>query len=234
MPKTDGPSDEKKERTGQFRLYEEYVRPTEPEVLAAASQARERMNRRRSVRDFSPEPVPKAVIEQCLLAASSAPSGANQQPWQFVAVRDPAIKARIREAAEAEERRFYQDRASKAWLEDLAPLGTDSHKPFLETAPWLIAVFAQKWHVDSLGVKHKHYYVNESVGLATGLLIAALHEAGLASLTHTPSPMAFLREVLQRPDTERPFLLLVTGYPAPETKVPDIKRKSLSEFATFR
>lgn len=191
------------------------------------------LNRRRSVRSFAPRPVPRALIESALLAASSAPSGANQQPWSFVAVSDPDTKASIRRAAEAEEQRFYNDRASQAWLDDLAPLGTDANKPFLEIAPWLIAIFGQKWSVAADGGKNKHYYVNESVGIATGMLIATLHQIGLVTLTHTPSPMGFLRKVLGRPATERPFLLLVVGYPAPDAQVPDIGRKGLDDIATF-
>lgn len=202
-------------------------------MLARAAALNERCQRRRSVREFAPDPVPRTLIEQCLLAASSAPSGANQQPWQFVVVTDPQTKRQIREAAEAEERRFYEDRASQAWLDDLAPLGTDANKPFLEIAPCLIAIFGEKWHYDATGDKQKHYYVSESVGIATGMLIAALHEAGLAALTHTPSPMGFLREVLGRPATERPFLLLVVGYPAADVQVPNIERKSLEQIATF-
>ncbi|MEM1229792.1 MAG: nitroreductase family protein [Pseudomonadota bacterium] len=216
-----------------FRPYHEYRR-LDPEQMADAARAVcERLNRRRSVRAFSSEAVPRAVIESCLLAASSAPSGANQQPWQFVAISDPQVKSQIRKAAEAEEQRFYGDRASQAWLDDLAPLGTDAHKPFLEDAPWLIAIFSEKWHFEQGDEKKKHYYVTESVGIATGMLIAALHEAGLATLTHTPSPMGFLREVLGRGAQERPFLLLVVGYPEPEVQVPDIARKTLPQIATF-
>jgi len=192
------------------------------------------MSRRRTVRDFSGRQVPRALIEECLRAAGTAPSGANQQPWHFVAVSDPAVKSRIREAAEAEEREFYAHRAPPEWLEVLAPLGTDASKPFLEVAPWLIAVFIRRFERLPDGGKRKHYYTDESVGIATGLLIAALHHAGLASLTHTPSPMKFLNEILGRPkDLERPFLLLVAGYPAPDARVPDIARKPLSDIATF-
>ncbi len=216
-----------------FRPYHEYQRLEPQQMVDAANAACERLNRRRSVRAFSTEAVPREVIESCLLAASSAPSGANQQPWQFVAIADADMKARIRQAAEAEEQRFYGDRASQAWLDDLAPLGTDAHKPFLEDAPWLIAVFSEKWHFEQDAQKKKHYYVTESVGIATGMLIAALHEAGLATLTHTPSPMGFLREVLGRPEQERPFLLLVVGYPAADVRVPDIQRKTLAQIATF-
>jgi iodotyrosine deiodinase len=191
------------------------------------------MNRRRTVRNFSDRPVPRDIIENCLRAASTAPSGANMQPWFFVVVSDPAIKRRIREAAEAEEREFYSRRAPQDWLDDLEHLGTDWQKPFLETAPYLIAIFAQSSGVKPDGSKRKHYYVTESVGIATGLLIAAVHHAGLVSLTHTPSPMTFLSEILERPDNERPFLLLVVGYPADDAQVPDIQRKTLNEIATF-
>lgn len=193
----------------------------------------QQLRRRRSVRDYSPRPVPMDVIENCLRSAGVAPSGANMQPWHFVVVSDPATKQRIREAAEEEERAFYSQRASEEWLKDLAPLGTDANKPFLEIAPCLIAIFAQSYHLDADGQKHLHYYVQESVGIATGFLIAALHNAGLACLTHTPSPMRFLNEILQRPSHERPFLLLVVGYPADGTQVPVISKKALDEIATF-
>lgn len=211
--------------------YEEYP----PELMqqrAAAFAAQ--LQRRRTARQFSDRPVPRALIEQCLLAAGTAPSGAHQQPWHFVAISDPAIKARIRIAAEQAEREFYQRRAPQEWLEALRPLGTDEHKPYLETAPWLIAVFLRRFARASDGRKLKHYYTDESVGIATGFLIAAVHAAGLVSLTHTPSPMGFLTEILGRPkDLERPFLLLVVGYPAADARVPDIVRKPLAEIATF-
>ncbi len=191
------------------------------------------VSRRRTVREFSPRPVPRDIIEEALRAAGTAPSGANLQPWHFVVISGPETKRRIREAAEAEEREFYEHRASAEWLRALEPLGTDSDKPFLETAPYLIAVFLQKYGTLPDGSKVKHYYPVESTGLATGLLITALHRAGLASLTHTPSPMAFLNEILGRPKSERPFLLLVTGYPADDARVPDISRKPLDAFVTF-
>ena len=194
----------------------------------------EEVNRRRTVRQFSDRPVPRAVVEQCLRAAGTAPSGANRQPWHFVVVADPDVKRRIREAAEHEEREFYKHRAPADWLEALAPLGTDEKKPFLETAPYLIAVFAERWLRGPAGEKLNNDYVVESVGLAAGLLIAALHHSGLATLTHTPSPMGFLGEILGRPDNERPFLLLVVGYPAADAVVPDIRRKSMEQIATFR
>ena len=191
------------------------------------------IDRRRTVREFSDRPVPREIIETALKAANTAPSGANLQPWHFAVVSGPETKKKIREAAEVEEREFYEHRASPEWLTALEPLGTDSNKPFLETAPYLIAVFLQKYSMLDDGRKVKHYYPTESTGLATGILITALHEAGLVCLTHTPSPMKFLNEILGRPKTERPFLLLVTGYPADDAEVPDIQRKPLEEFASF-
>lgn len=204
----------------------------EDEMLRRARAFREQVERRRTVRQFADRPVPRSVVEECLRAAGTAPSGANLQPWRFVVVGDPAVKRRIREAAEDEEREFYERRAPEAWLEALAPLGTDENKPFLETAPWLIAVFAVKTIPTAEG-STPTYYAVESVGLATGILITALHHAGLVSLTHTPSPMRFLNEILGRPENERPFLLLVAGYPADDAVVPDIGRKPLDEIATF-
>ncbi len=191
------------------------------------------VNRRRTVRDFSDRPVPRDLIETALRAAATAPSGANLQPWHFAVVSGAKTKRRIREAAEAEEREFYEHRASAEWLEALAPLGTDADKPFLETAPYLIAVFLQKYGELPDGRKVKHYYPTESTGIATGILITALHHAGLATLTHTPSPMKFLNGILGRPKSERPFLLLVVGYPAGDARVPDISRKPLDAFASF-
>ncbi len=191
------------------------------------------VNRRRTVREFSDRRVPRDIIETALMAANTAPSGANLQPWHFVAVSGAATKRKIREAAEIEEREFYEHRATTEWLAALKPIGTDSNKPFLETAPYLIAVFLQKFGVLEDGRKVKHYYPTESTGLATGILITALHQAGLVCLTHTPSPMKFLNEILGRPKSERPFLLLVTGYPADAAEVPDINRKSLEEFTSF-
>ena len=191
------------------------------------------LNRRRTVREFSDRPVPRDIIETALKAANTAPSGANLQPWHFVVVSGAETKKKIREAAEIEEREFYEHRASEEWLAALEPLGTDSNKPFLETAPYLIAVFLQKFGQLEDGRKVKHYYPTESTGIASGMLITALHTAGLATLTHTPSPMKFLNEILGRPKSERPFLLLVVGYPANDAEVPDIKRKSLNEFASF-
>jgi len=191
------------------------------------------VNRRRTVREFSDRAVPRDIIETALMAANTAPSGANLQPWHFVAVSGSATKQKIRDAAEIEEREFYEHRATSEWLAALEPIGTDSNKPFLETAPYLIAVFLQKFGVLEDGRKVKHYYPTESTGLATGILITALHQAGLVCLTHTPSPMKFLNEILDRPKSERPFLLLVTGYPADDAEVPDINRKSLEEFTSF-
>jgi len=191
------------------------------------------MRRRRTVREFSNRPVPREVIENCLRAAGSAPSGANMQPWHFVVVGDPEIKRRIREGAEAEEREFYRERAPQEWLEALSALGTDEHKPFLEIAPWLIVVFAQSYGRLPDGRKVKHYYAQESVGIAAGILITAIHHAGLVSLTHTPSPMGFLNDILGRPAHERPFLILVVGYPAEGAIVPVINKKALEEIATF-
>ena len=203
------------------------------EMTRRAARFCAEMSRRRTVRDLSDRPVPQQVIADCIRTAGSAPSGANAQPWYFVAISDPAIKARIREAAEVEERAFYEARAPQDWLDALAPLGTTAHKPFLETAPYLIAIFARRYRHSADGQRVKHYYVQESVGIATGLLIAAIHHAGLVTLTHTPSPMNFLNEILGRPDSERPFLLLIVGYPQEQARVPDIRRKSLGEIAEF-
>ena len=191
------------------------------------------VRRRRTVRDYSDRPVPRGVIEDCLRTAGTAPNGANLQPWHFVVIGDPAIKRQIRIAAEAEEREFYAMRAPQEWKDALAHLGTDAEKPFLETAPCLIAIFAQSYGLMPDGQRVKHYYVSESVGIATGFLINALHHAWLATLTHTPSPMNFLNEILGRPKYERPFLLLVVGYPAAGATVPDITKKPLEEIATF-
>lgn len=204
------------------------------EMRRRAQAFYEDIRRRRTVREFAARPVPRDIIEACLRAAGTAPSGANLQPWHFVVVTDPSIKQRIRESAEKEERAFYRERASAEWLAALAPLGTDEHKPYLETAPYLIAVFGRKYYRSAAGARTPGYYVTESVGLATGILITALHHAGLAMLTHTPSPMGFLNEVLERPASERPFLLLVVGYPAAAATVPDIGRKPLEEIVTFR
>jgi nitroreductase len=204
------------------------------EMRARAEEMRLSLSRRRTVRMFSDREVPREVIEQCLLAAGTAPSGANLQPWHFVVVSDPEVKRRIREAAEVEEREFYAHRAPPEWLAALAPLGTDEDKPYLETAPYLIAIFGERHGIGPDGGKVTHYYVSESVGIATGFLIAALHHAGLVTLTHTPSPMGFLNDVLERPSHERPFLLLVVGYPAADAVVPDIRKKPLEAIASFR
>ena len=192
----------------------------------------ENLSTRRTIRDFSDIPVDREVIENCIKTAGTAPSGANMQPWHFVLISNPKIKKQIRAAAEKEEKEFYEKRAPKEWLEALAPLGTDNNKPYLETAPYLIAIFMQRYDKLPDGRKVKHYYGLESVGIATGLLITAIHNAGLASLTHTPSPMGFLNQILKRPKNERPFLLLVVGHPAEGAAVPDIKRKDMSEIMT--
>ena len=191
------------------------------------------MQRRRTTRHFSDRPVPRSVIEACLEAAGTAPSGAHLQPWHFVVVTDPALKRSIRVAAEQAEQEFYAT-APAEWLAALAPLGTDAHKPYLETAPYLIAVFAERYGLTPGGQRRANYYVNESVGIATGFLLAALHHAGLVALTHTPNPMGFLSELLERPANERPIMLVVTGYPADDAKVPRLRRKPLGEIATFR
>ena len=211
-----------------------FTRKTEDAMRSAAAAFYEQIKTRRTVRDFSHEPVPREIIEDCIRAAGTAPNGANLQPWHFVAVSDPATKARLREAAEAEEREFYESRAPEEWKAVLAPLGTNADKPFLEHAPWLIAIFAVNSFETAAGGKQQTYYPKESVGIATGFLIVALHQAGLATLTHTPNPMGFLNEILGRPATEKPFLLLVVGYPAEGACVPEIAKKRLSEIATFR
>jgi len=192
------------------------------------------MRTRRTVRDFSARPVAREIIEAALKAAGTAPSGANMQPWHFVAVKEPALKRRIRAAAEQEEREFYEHRASAEWLKALEPLGTNDSKPFLEIAPWLIAVFLKKFSFDAQGQRLKNYYTAESVGIACGFLLYALHSAGLGTLTHTPSPMKFLNRLLDRPADERPYMLIVTGYPAADAKVPVIGKEPLDRIATFR
>jgi nitroreductase len=191
------------------------------------------LKRRRTVREFSAEPVPESVIQDCLRAAGTAPSGANLQPWHFAVVRGPEVKQQIRIAAEAEEREFYAHRAPQEWLDALAPLGTDASKPFLESAPYLIVIFAKAYELLPDGRRVKNYYVSESVGIATGFLIQALHHAGLATLTHTPSPMAFLNEILDRPSNERPSILLVVGYPSDSAKVPKLTKKPLEEIVSW-
>ncbi len=191
------------------------------------------MRDRRTVRQFSRRPVPESVIASCIAAAATAPSGANKQPWHFVAISDPEIKHKIRLAAESVEDDFYHGRAPESWLQDLEPFATNEFKPYLDEAPWLIAIFEAKYEISQEGERYKHYYTRESVGIATGLLITAVHHAGLVSLTHTPSPMDFLNQVLGRPSSERAYLLLVVGYPAEGAVVPDIQRKPLGEVATF-
>ncbi len=205
----------------------------ESEMEARAESFLIRMSTRRTVRDFSDRPVSKDIIQKALSTAGSAPSGANRQPWHFSVVGSPVIKREIRLGAEEEEHEFYNGRAPQEWLDALTPFGTDANKPFLEIAPWLIAVFARKFDIDAEGQKHKNYYVTESVGIATGLLLAALHNAGLATLTHTPSPMKFLNKILDRPRTEKPLMLIVVGYPTEDAKVPAITRKSLDQIASF-
>ncbi len=203
------------------------------EMQERATDFEQLMSTRRTVRDFSDKTVPRKLIEDCLLTAGTAPSGANRQPWHFAVVSSPIIKKKIRIAAELEEKEFYTKRAPQDWLDALAPLGTDADKPFLERAPYLVVVFGQKYQVSSEGKKYKNYYVTESVGIATGLLIAGLHNAGLATLTHTPSPMKFLNEILERPVSEKPLMVLVVGYPEPNATVPDISRKNLEQFSSF-
>ena len=217
----------------QFLPLTQYRRYSEVEMTKRAADFHSDIARRRTIRDFSDRTVPRSVIEDCIKAAGTAPSGANMQPWSFVAVSDTDVKRRIRVAAEEEEQEFYDHRAPQEWLDALAPLGTDPNKPFLENAPYLIAIFAQKFSVLPDGRQVKHYYATESVGIATGILLTALHNAGLASLTHTPSPMGFLNEILGRPANERPYLLIVTGYPTNDATVPDITKKNLDEIATF-
>ena len=206
---------------------------SDKELIERAEEFYTTMQKRRTVRDFSDRLVPREVIEYCIRTAATAPSGANLQPWHFVAISDSDLKREIRISAEAEEKEFYEHRAPKAWLEALAPLATDWHKPFLETAPWLIAVFAQPFRVLPDGTRSPTYYAIESVGIAAGMLVTAVHSCGLASLTHTPSPMGFLNRILKRPSHEKPFLLLVVGHPARDTRVPDISRKSLVEISSF-
>jgi len=211
-----------------------FDRLLEDEMAARGRALVESLARRRSVRDFAPDPVPRELIEIAIAAANTAPSGANRQPWHFVAVSDPAVKAEIRRGAEAEEREFYEGgRASEAWLASLAPLGTEWQKPFLETAPWLVVVFKQIYLLDSDGGKGANYYVNESVGIACGLFISAVHEMGLATLTHTPQPMRFLSRILERPESERPYILFPVGYPAPGCQVPAISKKTVEAVSTW-
>jgi iodotyrosine deiodinase len=219
--------------TAKFQSLSSYTEYPVEEMKQRATSFRKDMQRRRTVRQFSKRPVPREVIDECLITAGTAPNGANLQPWHFVVVSDPRVKHEIRVAAEEEEAEFYHRRAPKEWLEALAPLGTDEHKPFLEIAPYLIAIFGKNHSELPDGRRVKNYYVHESVGIAAGFLITALHNAGLVSLTHTPSPMGFLNTILDRPADEKPFLLLVTGFPAEDAQVPVIQKKSLEQIATF-
>ena len=212
-----------------------YETLSEAEMQARAKAVLETLRKRRTVRDFSDKSVPRELIETCIKAAGTAPSGANHQPWHFVAISNLETKRKIRIAAEVEEAEFYGGKAPDEWLDALAPLGTDASKPFLETAPWLIAVFAQRRGGEKTGQDKKNYYITESVGLATGMLITALHSAGLGTLTHTPAPMGFLRDICERPKDEKPFVLMVVGYPAEGAQVPKhaLIKKDLSEISTF-
>ena len=213
--------------------------PLDPEILPPeemrhrAEAFYRQMDRRRSVRHFSPDPVPRELVELAIRTASTAPSGAHRQPWRFVVVGDPDIKRRIRVAAEAEERKSYEERMPDEWLQALAPLGVDWHKPFLEIVPWIVVVFEELFGVDETGNKRKNYYVRESVGIACGMFITALHNMGLATLTHTPSPMKFLSEILGRPRNEKPYILFPVGYPAADAEVPDLRRKALEEVSIW-
>ena len=213
--------------------YTQYRNYTPEEMIERASEFRREAQRRRTVREFSPNPIPSEVIKECLIAAGTAPNGANLQPWHFVVVRDQVIKKQIRLAAEKEEHEFYTHRAPQEWLDAIAPFGTDENKLYLESAPCLIVIFSQSYRFLPDGRRAKNYYVSESVGIATGILITALHHAGLATLTHTPSPMSFLNDILGRPSNERPFLILVVGYPHDSASVPEITKKTLNEIATL-
>ncbi len=205
-----------------------FTRLTEKEMLKRSRDFKELMLKRKTVRDFSSEDVDFEIIENCIQTAGSAPSGVNKQPWHFVLISNPEVKRKIRPAAEAEEKKFYESKAPEEWLKDLQPLGTGTSKPFLETAPYLIVIFAEKYKKEN-GKTIKNYYVKESVGIATGFLIAALHNAGLAVLTYTPSPMEFLNEILGMPSNEKPFIVLTVGYPSEDAQVPDISKKKLDE-----
>lgn len=220
------------ENQPRFIPFRHIARPAE-EMLERAKAFRSLYAQRRSLRTFDDRPVDRALIELAIQTAGTAPSGANKQPWHFVAVSDPDVKMRIRVAAEGEEKRSYEERMPQEWLEALEPLATNWHKPYLERAPWLVVAFAESYGVDVDGRKTKNYYVQESVGIACGLFLAAIHYMGLATLTHTPSPMGFLREILGRPEHERPFMLMPVGYPAPGASVPDLKRKRFEEYSTF-
>lgn len=217
----------------KFIKIEDYVKLNEKEQFNKSNLFNDLMQKRRTVREFSSENISDEIIINCIKTAGSAPSGANKQPWHFVLVTNPEIKKKIRIAAEKEEREFYKNKATKEWLLDLEPFETNEQKPFLEEAPFLIAIFEEKYSVDKYGKQHKNYYTKESVGIATGILITALHKVGLATLTHTPSPMNFLNKILDRPKNEKPFLLLVVGYPKKMTKVPNLKRKEINEILTI-
>ena len=216
-----------------FRPLEEYREYSLQEMKIRASEFYSEMKRRRSVRQFSERSISRDIIENCIRAAATAPSGANLQPWYFVVVSDPVIKKQIHQSAEEIEREFYSSDSTKKWVEDLEHLGTNDQKSFLLSAPYLIVIFAQRHGLDHSGETKKHYYVSESVGIATGLLITAVHHAGLASLTYTPAKMGFLNKILSRPSNEKPYMILVVGYPAEETLVPDIRKKNLGDIATF-
>jgi nitroreductase len=213
----------------------DFIEYPQDEMLKRSEQFYQDIKRRHSIRSFSDRPVPRAIIENCIMAAGTAPNGANHQPWHFVAIHSHDVKKQVREQAELHERGFYDGRASDEWLDALKPLGTDANKPYLEHAPWLIAIFSQKTGGPQADDKNTNYYVHESVGIATGFLINALHNSGLATLTHTPKPMSFLSKVCDRPDNERPYMLLIAGYPADDATVPHHaqNKKSLNEIATF-
>lgn len=214
---------------------DDFIEYPEQKMLTLSTDFLQNMQRRHSIRHFSERPVDKAIIEKCILTAGTAPSGANHQPWHFSAISSQSVKQQIRAQAEAHERGFYDGRAGQQWLDDLKPLGTDASKPYLELAPWLIAVFSQKFGETEDGEKRQNYYVHESVGIAVGMLITALHNAGLATLTHTPKPMNFLTDVCKRPDNERAYMLIIAGYPAADATIPAHARqkKSLDEIASF-
>ena len=217
----------------EFSSFADYHEYSPEEMKKRSAEFYEEMKRRRTVRQFSDRPVPREVIEDCLRTAATAPSGANLQPWSFILVTDPAVKRQIRKEAEKTEREFYHKNATRKWVEDLKLLGTNENKPFLEVAPYLIVIFAQRYGLLPDGSKKSHYYVNESVGIATGMIISAVHHAGLVCLTYTPSKMGFLNQILSRPSNERPFLILVVGYPAKDTVIPKIHKKSLPDVAEF-
>lgn len=220
--------------SNKFITLPDYKVLPEKEMIQKSEEFYSEMNRRRTVREFSSKPIDRRIIENCIKTAGSSPSGANKQPWYFVIVSDHVLKKEIRNAAEKEEYSFYNERAPQEWLNALEPIGTNENKSFLESAPYLIVIFEQKYNINEKGNREKNYYTSESVGIATGILITALHKLGLATLTHTPSPMKFLNKILNRPDNEKPYLVLVVGYPATNTKVPNIKRKKLTEIAEFK